>query len=150
MHQHSKDFPDSFFRVAVKGLCVRDGKLLMQRDTVRPERPVWDLPGGGLDFGETFEQGLRREVREENGLEVAWLADTPTYTWQYRSENSRGMDWYHVVLLGFRFELTSLDFTQSDECQEMRFFSLEDIQAETTLNGQMRHMKELFNPTDFP
>jgi hypothetical protein len=43
----SKDFPDSFFRVGIKGLCVRDGKVLMQEDAVIPTRPpIWELPGG--------------------------------------------------------------------------------------------------------
>lgn len=40
--------------------------LLVQRRDL----PVWVLPGGGLDAGETPEEGVVREVEEETGLQV--------------------------------------------------------------------------------
>lgn len=33
-------------------------------------RDVWSLPGGGVGFGESVDRAMRREVREETGLEV--------------------------------------------------------------------------------
>lgn len=147
----SKDFPDSFFRVGVKGLCVRDGKLLMQEDTVIATRPpIWELPGGGLDFDETFEEALRRELREENGLELAWVDDKPTYLWTNRRENTRHMEWFYVLLLCYRFEVKDLNFTPSDECQSLKFFSLEELKNEKQLAPQLEPLKNLFNPVDFP
>ena len=72
--QLSPDFPDAFYRVSVKGLCIREGKALLVHDfTGRSDtdhRPEWELPGGGLDFGESFAEGLKREVKEEVGLAI--------------------------------------------------------------------------------
>lgn len=47
-----------------------DAVLLLQgRDPARPDRGSWWFtPGGGLDPGETAEQGARRELREETGF----------------------------------------------------------------------------------
>ncbi len=44
------------------------GRVLLVRSEVLEVR--WNLPGGGLDRGETLVEGLRREVREETGLEI--------------------------------------------------------------------------------
>ena len=51
--QQSPDFPDAFYRVTVKGLLVQDDKLMMVEDAVDYPLVQWELPGGGLDFGET-------------------------------------------------------------------------------------------------
>ena len=50
----------------------REGKLLLCRKP--PDRGVfpnqWGLPGGGIEPGERMEEALRREIREELGIEV--------------------------------------------------------------------------------
>lgn len=53
-------------------LAVADGsgRVLLVQQRGEPFRGEWLLPGGGLEAGETFEAALRREVREETGLEV--------------------------------------------------------------------------------
>jgi ADP-ribose pyrophosphatase YjhB (NUDIX family) len=55
----------------VSALCVDGaGRLLLARRAVDPERGKWDLPGGFLEEGEPPLDGLRRELREEAGVEV--------------------------------------------------------------------------------
>ena len=58
------------FTVGVVALTRDDeGRILVLKHTYRPDMP-WGLPGGGLRAGETLEDCLRREVREEAGIEV--------------------------------------------------------------------------------
>jgi ADP-ribose pyrophosphatase YjhB (NUDIX family) len=58
------------FRVAVAAIIFDDeGQILLCEHTYRKFHP-WGLPGGGLELGEDPEEGIRREVREETGLEV--------------------------------------------------------------------------------
>ncbi len=45
----------------------------------RRDLPVWVLPGGGLDVGETPEEGVIREVEEETGLQVAIVRKIAEY-----------------------------------------------------------------------
>ena len=47
-----------------------DGELLVVTRNRDPAKGTWDLPGGFLDPGETYEQGLRRELREELNLDI--------------------------------------------------------------------------------
>jgi ADP-ribose pyrophosphatase YjhB (NUDIX family) len=46
------------------------GRVLLARRAIDPERGKWDLPGGFLEAGEHPLDGLRRELREETGLDV--------------------------------------------------------------------------------
>ena len=49
---------------------VRRGALLVGRRAKEPARGTMDLPGGFCDHGETAEEGMARELREETGLEA--------------------------------------------------------------------------------
>ncbi|MES2059849.1 MAG: NUDIX hydrolase [Patescibacteria group bacterium] len=144
----SKDFPDSFFRVTVKGLCVREGKVLLAKEDSIIHEGKWEMLGGGLDFGEDLHAGLRREIEEETGLKVKDISKNPVYTYTCRLEGKRNMDWYYSLVLCYRIELESLDFTPTDECMELGFFSKEDL-GNIELCYQTNGLKNVFDPKDF-
>lgn len=54
------------FRPAVYGVAVRDGRVLLGRSAFTG---LLDIPGGAVEPWELLEQGLRREFREETGVE---------------------------------------------------------------------------------
>jgi 8-oxo-dGTP diphosphatase len=58
-------------QVGVGGVLVRGGKVLLIRRGKEPLRGRWVVPGGTVEPGETLQQALVREMREETGLEVA-------------------------------------------------------------------------------
>lgn len=89
---------------------IRDseGRVLLAR---RADNALWCLPGGAMEVGETVETAVRREVREETGLEVA--LDEPALFGVY-SEPRPGAQ-RHVVVLGFRCRVVGGALTPSDE-----------------------------------
>jgi ADP-ribose pyrophosphatase YjhB (NUDIX family) len=54
-------------RIRVGGVYVKGGKILLVRHE-KQGRTYWLLPGGGVEFGESFEAALERELREECGI----------------------------------------------------------------------------------
>lgn len=69
---------------AVKAFILNEGKFLVMHKT-GVEENVWELPGGRMEFGETAEETLKREILEDAGLLV-----TPVRvldTWNFVAEN---------------------------------------------------------------
>ncbi len=143
----SNFFPDCFYRVTVKGLYVKDGKVLLVREGDKLSAD-WEMPGGGLDFGEDTITGLKREIEEEMGLKVSKISNAPVYVWTHKYENKRKIDWFYSCVVAYRVEFENLDFTPSDECEAIEFFSKDELQN-VKLCGQAQKLAEIFNPEDF-
>lgn len=57
--------------VGVGAVVLVDGRIVLVKRAHEPLMGEWNLPGGGVELGETLEQACAREVLEETGLAVA-------------------------------------------------------------------------------
>jgi 8-oxo-dGTP diphosphatase len=99
---------DKQFGIAVKAL-IRDERnryLLLYRSEASGHNKV-DIPGGRLGLNETFEQCLKREVKEETGLKIRIIK--PLRTWSQTSKN------LHLSGITFLAEKLTGKLTLSDE-----------------------------------
>jgi 8-oxo-dGTP diphosphatase len=74
-------------------------RVLLIRRGSEPLKGQWSLPGGGLETGEKLEDGLRREVREETGLEVDILGLAGVY--DRIMPDAAGKARFHYVLIDY-------------------------------------------------
>ena len=111
---------EAFYRTSVKALIKNsDGKILLSKE----ENGFFDFLGGGLDHGETLQEGLKREVLEETQLKVKNIALNPSYFITFYSKSNT--IWAANVLI--ECELEDLNFTPSSECVALEFFTPQEI-----------------------
>ena len=68
----SREYPERPV-VGVGGVVIHNGRALLIRRGSEPLRGQWSIPGGTLELGESLQQGVARELREETGLDVRVL-----------------------------------------------------------------------------
>ena len=76
-----------------------NGELLVARRAKEPAKDTLDLVGGFVDMGETVEQGMRREIMEETGMqvdEVKYLFSIPNI-YQYSGMGVHTTDMFFLV-----------------------------------------------------
>ena len=93
-------------------LFDRDRILLVERGK-DPLKGFWSLPGGALEAGETLEEGVMREVREETGLEIKPLAVLEVFERIIR--DSHGAPEYHFVLIDYICRVTGGSMAAADD-----------------------------------
>jgi ADP-ribose pyrophosphatase YjhB (NUDIX family) len=64
-----REYPDRPI-VGVGGVVVHRQRALLIRRGCEPLKGQWSIPGGVLELGEELAEGVRRELKEETGLEV--------------------------------------------------------------------------------
>jgi ADP-ribose pyrophosphatase YjhB (NUDIX family) len=95
-------------RIRVAALLVREGRVLLVEHE-KAGRRYHLLPGGGVDPGEPMGEALRRELREETGLEIA-VGELLLASDAIPPDGGR-----HIVNLVFRAEVTGGRLVQGND-----------------------------------
>lgn len=116
--QIGPDVPNSYYRVSVKALITNDARELL----VVRERDTWDLPGGGLEWGEDLHEALRREIREEINCELEIeeqpILIVPSVSHPYRQ---------HALWIVYRAKLDR-ESHQIDSHYEVKYMTIDEFE----------------------
>lgn len=85
------------FLFSVKGILLKDKKILILKrsDHIESRGGTWEFPGGGVNFGESLEEALKREVYEETRLSVK--VDKPIYAWSIIKDENKQVIGIHLL-----------------------------------------------------
>lgn len=126
------------FPVSIKGVCIRDGRVLLLRN----ERDEWELPGGKLELGEDPSGCVGREILEETGwtITVGPILDS----WQYHIRD--GVD---VLIVTYGCFVDGDSPVQvSDEHKEAALFARDEIAGLDMPDGYRRSINGWFTHLD--
>ena len=113
------------FRIAVSALIFDEGHVLLAH---RRDIDWWNLPGGGMEVGETVDEVLCREVAEETGLEVEIEQLVGVYSKPQKQE----------IVLTFRCHITGGTLTTTEETRECRYFAPDALPTNTLPKHRQR------------
>lgn len=111
----SREYPDRPV-VGVGGVVIDDGRALLIRRGSEPLKGQWSIPGGTLELGESLENGVVRELKEETGLTVRILEMIEVFDRIYEDEAdtaggmARDSSSENIAKKGPRFHYVIIDY----------------------------------------
>jgi mutator protein MutT len=112
--------------VGVGAIIICNGKILLEKRGNEPGKGKWSIPGGLVELGETVEQTVIREVKEETGLEVEKPEHIDVVDNIDLDENGRIK--YHFIIIDFLVKLKSGILKAASDAAEVRWVLLSEVE----------------------
>jgi len=107
--------------ITVDGLVVKDSSILLIKRKNEPFKDMWALPGGFVNYGETVEDAVKREVKEETGLDTDIIELFGVYSDPNR--DPRG----HTISIVFILRPIGGSLSGGDDASDARYFPLDKL-----------------------
>lgn len=124
------------WRPSVYGYLQQDGKTLMVEDG--RGKGGWELPGGGVEFDETFADALAREFYEETGYKVRitderplWIDSQDFYSKTYNKFFKSVLIFYAVELIDSTRNAEIVNTVMENEISAMEWVADEELTPAT-------------------
>ena len=112
-----KKFP----RLTVDAIILRKDSIILIKRKNPPFKDMWALPGGFVEYGETVEEAIIRETKEETGLDVEILNLFNVYSNPDRDPRC------HTVSIVFSCRVTGGSLNASSDSADVREFKLTEL-----------------------
>lgn len=103
-----------------------DGKMLLAKrgKKAKNERGKWEFPGGSVEFGDTMEQTIKREIKEELGVEIETLKHLSPVDHIIHDENQ------HWVTSAFLSKIVKgkPKIMEPEKCEKIDWFSFTELE----------------------
>lgn len=114
--------------VSVDAALIRDGKILLIKRGAEPFKGFWALPGGYVEWDESVEDAVKREVKEEVGAAVTSLKLIGVYSVPERHPKQ-------VINIAFLVDVEG-EVKAGDDATECSWFDLADLPADLAFDHQ--------------
>ena len=132
--------------VGIGAIITRGGAVLLVRRGGEPQKGIWSIPGGVLQLGETLEEGVRREVREEAGLDVRVVERVEVV--ERILPDATGRLEYHYILIDYLCERTGGTLRAADDAAEAAWVDRRDLDEYEITSGTIEVINRAFEVRD--
>lgn len=120
----TREFPDRPI-VGVGGVVVQDGQALIVKRAHEPRKGEWSLPGGIVELGETLVEAVRRELKEETGLDVEVGEVVEVFDRVHRAGDRIQ---YHFVIVDYLCRPTGGTLCAADDAEDVAWVAADAIE----------------------
>jgi len=140
-----REYPDQPM-VGVGGVVISDGRALLIRRGSEPLKGEWSIPGGTLELGETLVEGVRRELREETGLDVRVLELIEVFERIFLDRQGKpgGRPQYHFVIVDYLCEAVDGAPRPGSDVTEIAFVGEEELSRYRLTPAATRVLRKAF------
>lgn len=116
-----------YIGVGVGAAIIKEGKLFITKrgKKAKNERGKWEIPGGSVEYGETFEKAIKREIKEEHGIEIEILELLGICDHIIKSERQHWVSPTYIC----RLKRGTPKILEPDKCDEIGWFSLKEAES---------------------
>jgi 8-oxo-dGTP diphosphatase len=135
--------------VGIGGVVIENSRALLIRRGSEPLRGQWSIPGGTLEIGESLQEGVARELREETGLEVRVLDLIEVFDRIFPSENNEGglsaqRPKYHYVIVDYLCERISGEARPASDVTDVALAQEEELAKYQLTETATRVLRKAF------
>ena len=134
----ARDYPAQPI-IGVGAVVIAQGRIVLVRRAHDPLKGEWNLPGGGVELGETLQEACAREVLEETGLQVA--VGSVIEVFDRITRDGTGGVQYHFVLVDYLCRVVGGTVTPGSDASDVALADPFDLDA-YALNEKARQVIE--------
>lgn len=128
--------------LGVGAIILRRNRVLLVERGKEPLKGWWSLPGGVLECGERLEDAVRREVREETGLEIQTLGVLEIF--ERIMPDARGKAEYHYVLVDYLCRAAGGILCAADDVSRAEWVARRDLPKYRITEGTLPVIEKAF------
>lgn len=128
--------------LGVGALIIENGRILLVERGNPPLMGYWSLPGGGVETGERLEQAVKREVREETGLEIKVLDLLEIF--ERIMPDTEGRIEYHYVLMDYICKPIGGELCAATDASRCEWFHEDELVSLKITTGTLTVIEKAF------
>jgi ADP-ribose pyrophosphatase YjhB (NUDIX family) len=128
--------------IGVGAILLKRDRILMAQRGKEPLKGSWSLPGGALETGESLADGVRREVREETGLDIRPIGVLEIFERIMR--DASGAPEYHYVLIDYMCRIIGGTLAPGDDVCAVEWVRRRDLPKLQITEGTLAVIEKAF------